>query len=737
MANSGLQGFYEELKRRRVIRVATLYVIAFWPIVQVVDILTPALGLPDSFMKYLVFAFFGAMPFVVIFSWLYDLNREGIKRDDGQTHRAMFSSKSEFTFVATLVVLVIGLFLVQMNMDIVQDTGNSAQLIGRPDTEQTVTYDSIAVLPFVSFSDESRDQFFADGLTEELLNVLSRITDLRVAARTSSFAYKGVSKNVQIIGQELNVATILEGSVRKNDIDDTIRVTAQLIDVKTGAHLWSESFDRQFTDIFKIQDEISAAVADHLRVTLKGGTGNVPRHASVSPEVMIANSMGQAELAKRTEQGFRDAARYFERAIAGDDQYALAYTGLADANTLLVNYGFEDREKGLDVAREAIDKALAIDPDLGIAWASRGLLLSQTMDTKEQAKQALHKAMELNPSYAMAFMWYASMLSDPDRQLEYYQKASELDPRSAVAGYNVAKILVEQGRDSEAMQLFSQIVEADPFYAGAYLLVGNINDRHGRLVEAIRQMERSYDLQNDPSIAAKIAKLYADVGDFSNADDWISRVEDSLPEQYRMRLTWLKVYRYAAEGNVEEVQPFIDEILQAPVRTASDSYLRALAAYFNGDYDITVAAFEQASNFAMDHMGRDGWDAALKLDAQIAAAYAYKEMGQQQKSLKTTAAVEQILDLQLEKGGLVDPAAWYRRATVAAIRGKDQAALISLQRAIDEGWREHWKPGFDPAMQGLMSKRPFQAMLAGLETRMDIIREQFEMDAQFATGWPG
>ena len=687
-------------------------------------------------MKYLVFAFFGGLPFVLVFSWLYDLNSDGIQRDDGRTHKAMFGAKSEFTFVGTLLVVVVGLFLVQMNIG--NGADSNAQFIEQSDTTQTKTYDSIAVLPFVTFSDEPRDQYFADGLTEELLNALSRITDLRVAARTSSFAYKDVNKNVQVIGRELNVVTILEGSVRKNDINDTIRVTAQLIDVATGTHLWSETFDRQFTDIFRIQDEIAAAVADQLRVTLRGEAMVATWRTSANPEALIANSMGQAELAKRTEQGFNDAVRYFQRAIGEDDQYALAYAGLADANTLLVNYGYRDRQTGLDLARQAVDKALAIDPDLGIAWASRGLLLSQSKDTQTEAKEALTKAMELNPSYAMSFMWYASLLVDLDQQLAYYQKAAALDPRSAVAGFNVANIMVYQGRDSEAMRVFSQIIEADPFYAKAYLLVGNIYDRRGRLVEAIRQMERSYDLQNDVSIAAKIAKLYADLGDFSSADEWIDLVEGTIPHKYEKRLVWLKVYRFAAEGKEEKFQPFINQILQSSPQTDSDYYLRTVAAYFNRDYDETIANFREKSiKPSAGDMKHDDWDGAMELDARIAVAFAYKELGQTAKSQQTTIDIERILDRQLNRMGRTDPANWYRKALVAAIREENQMSLIHLQRAIDEGWREHWKPGFEPIMQRLTSQRTFRSMLAGLETRMDILHEQFDREAQFAAGWSG
>jgi tetratricopeptide (TPR) repeat protein len=285
------------------------------------------------------------------------------------------------------------------------------------------------------------------------------------------------------------------------------------------------------------------------------------------------------------------------------------------------------------------------------------------------------------------------------------------------------------------MQLFAQIVEADPYYAKAYMLVGNINNRRGRLVEAIMHMEKSYDLQNDTDIAGKIAQLYADVGDFSSADTWIARVEGD-PRKPGKELLWLKLSRHAAEGDDARIQPVLDQILHAPVQTIADAEMRTLAAYFNRDYALAIKTFENTNYGAGSHMMSTPYG-ELKLDAQIAAAFSYKELGQEQASRRLTTSVQQKLEQKLKNPGRTDPGAWYRLAQVAAINGEEQIALGHLQRAIDEGWREHWKPGYEPAMQSLVTRQSFQTMLAGLEIRMDIIRKQFEMEAQFAAGWSG
>ncbi len=725
MSAEGIRSIYEELKRRRVIRVATFYIIAFWPIIQVVDILSPALGLPDSLMRNLVFAFFGGFPVVLILAWVFDINRDGISFDDGKEHETLLSRKTEFGMIGILGVLVIGLFFVQMEIE------------EEPQPESTkVSYDSIAVLPFVIFSNESRDQFFADGLTEELLNVLSRMTELRVAARTSSFAYKGVNKNVQDIGTELGVATILEGSVRRNDVDDTIRVTAQLIDVSTGAHLWSETYERQFTDIFKIQDEISHAVSNQLQLTLFSDSVPVNRQKSANPEALIAYSMGQSEMAKRTEQGLKDAARFFQRAIDTDPSYALAYAGKADAHTLLVNYEFMDRTEGITKARESVDQALSLDPDLGIAWASKGLILSHEKGNEEQARAAFQKAIALNPSYAMAFMWYAGLLDDKAEQLEFYQKAYSLDPKSAVAGYNVATMLIGQGRDAEAMQIFSQIVEADPFYSKAYTLVGGINDRRGRIAEAISQYERSYDLDNDPSVAFEIAKLYAAVSDFDSSDAWYTQAtENGIPEMYRSKAHWFRVQRFAADGDADSAMIVLKQ-LQSLKNGAQEGYNDQIwASYFLGEFKEATRLYEKSLSEPTGMVHQDEYTLKLATDAKIAAAFSYKQLGKTRLASQVTTNTIEYLDEQLKQLGHADPTDWYRKALLAVIEGKEQVALIYMQRAVDEGWREYWRPAFEPALEDFMSQKPFQAMMAGLETRLDIIREQFKMEEQFAAGW--
>jgi len=739
-ANNWLHELFEELKRRRVIRVATLYVIAFWPIIQIVDILSPTLNLPDSIIRYLVFAFIGGFPVMLILAWLFDINRDGIhvtsKEGRPGEESVLIGGNKELLIVGVLLLLVIGLFVVQGQMD-----EQTVDVVSVPE----INIRSIAVLPFDSYSEVRQDQLFADGLTEELLTVLSRVKELRVVARTSSFAYRGVSKNVIEIGKELDVSLILEGSVRRNDINDTIRVTAQLIETARGSHLWTQTYDREYTDIFKIQDDIAASVVDKLEITLLGkDREKIQSRSSASPSAMIANSMGRAELARRTEVSLKDGVRFFKKAIRDDPNYADAYAGLAETYTLLVSYDYAPAEEYLSLAQEALDRALAIEPESGISYAVQGLIHMQDR-RDEQAMDALEKAMTLSPSNAMAVMWYAGLMKSQTDQLIWYEKAYELDPRSPVIGYNVANLMLEQGREAEAMSVFARIVEADPFYPSAYQLAAKINEQRGRLDEALNQYKRAYSLQPNIDYSVSIARLYADLGDFESSQEWIARLSQNLPEldRYqldRYQLDWLQIQSYAANHNIREAEPLlVNKVKLANENGATrNTFLDAAwAAYLLDDVSGVIWAYEKAQALETTNEHMINMHEGFYLEAALAATYAYKTIGEHERKRQVIEKINARFDEASVSGKRIDSEIWYLKALLSSIEDDNQMALFHLQRAVDEGWREHWRPGVEPIFQELVNDTNFQSMMAGLETRMNIMREQLMLASSFDSDWAG
>tara|TARA_R110002072_G_scaffold1369_6_gene11250 strand:- start:5982 stop:8225 length:2244 start_codon:yes stop_codon:yes gene_type:complete len=747
MSVASLKSFYEELKRRRVIRVATLYVVAIWPIIQLLDIISPALEIPESVLRYLVIAFFSGLPFALILAWIFDLDRDGVHLDDGQAHEPFLGSRTDLTLVAVLCVLVVGLFLVQVSLEddsLVENGSDDGSIEQRelvrstPEVVAPVSDNSIAVKPFDSFSENPRDQYFADGLSEELLNVLARVPELRVAARTSSFAYKGVNRNISEIGRELSVAHILEGSVRANDIDNTIRVTAQLINVESGQHVWSETYTHQYSDVFKIQDEISGAVAEKLKVTLFAGktTGSGTRGArSSNPEALIAFGRGQQELSRRSKDSLLAAASYFETAVAEDQNFALAFAGLCDAYTLLVSYEYADRDEFLIKARQAVDRALELDPELGIAWASKGLLESQYPDKKELARSLLKKAMKLNPSYAMAVMWYATLIEDDGEKMQLYERAVKLDPKSPVASYNLASMYAVQGRDAEVMTLFSHIVESDPNYPKGYELVAQLASRNGRIGEAIRHFERAYELSEDLNYGVNVSKLYADIGDFEQSDIWYQKLAGGVPEEYKNRVLWFRIGRFVGAKDSQGVTDLLRKIEQTHGGDLETEYDRLLARYYLGDRKNLVRDYDVALASGKTFTHQDEYIKEFLPEVQIVVASQLESEGESARANELLASAEATLRENLDNPSRHWPEDWYGMARIYAVRGQQQQALIHLQRAVDEGWREHWRPGFDPIMQTYESNPVFVTMMAGLENRLTIIRDQFEMEAEFAMGF--
>ena len=741
--NSRLSVFVETLKKRRILRIVTLYIVVFWPIIQIIDIASPALGLPDSTIRYLLIAWVLGFPFALLLGWVSNFKSKG--GVDPEVAANQLASGRELVLVATLMLLILGLFFIQWRYqpEIEQITGiqtdPTATPLHQPDRTQKgslsntepLNQKSIAVLPFVSFSTQQQDEFFADGLTEELLNVLAKIPELRVAARTSSFAYKGVSRNIQEIGGELGVASVLEGSVRRNDVQNTIRVTAQLIDVSTGTHLWTETYDRNFEDIFKIQDEIASSVAQSLEVKLLGQDQHqLDLKQSQNPESLIAFGMGQADLAKRTQTSMLDARRFFQRAINGDENYTSAYIGYADANTLLVSYGYL-APSALSSSQQYIDSALALDEDSGQAWASQGLLFS-TQDRIPEAKQALQKAIALSPNYANAALWYGSLLIDRAEKLKYYRRAYELDPRSPVAGYNVAQILIDQGRDAEAMDIFGRIVDADPYYPNAYVLAARVSEQRGRLTDAITQYKKVFELNPNAEVASRLAERYIDLGNFDAADYWIEEFTARKSHALENLGSLLLASRYAASGDDALAGEHLRNIIKHPRRADETWYDAIHAAYLTDDAKLTLRLWQQfngQTKSPLDFNSLDQTDRST--DAKAAVIYAMKKTGHpgfQQHLESLSAAIEKIV----AEGGRIYPEHRFIRALLAELSGDSRLALIHLQRAVDEGWRQHWRPAFEPALTNLVEDQGFIAMMSGLENRMNLMREELKLDEAFA-----
>jgi TolB-like protein/Tfp pilus assembly protein PilF len=454
-----------ELKRRNVFRVGVAYGIVAWLLVEVASVVLPTFGAPDWVMKVVTFLVILGFPLALILAWAFELTPEGIKLDSAAdstapvTHKTR--SKLDFAIVGLLVLAVVYIavdkFLLEPELEPVEVV---AELV--PATNPVAVEKSIAVLPFINMSADSENEFFSDGIAEELLNVLARIPELKVAARTSSFQFKGQNRNVAEIGRALKVSNVLEGSVRK--AGSRVRVTAQLIKVDDGFHLWSDTFDRELTDIFAIQDEIAAAIANAMKTTLNlstGGAGNLTGTKSI--EAYELYLQGMQNWHQRELSTLRKAEELFLRAIAIDPGFAKAHAGLALTYAVISGYSGEPEASYRPRANEAASRALAIDPRSAEALAAMGTV---ELDT-DKSVSLLQQAIAINPSFATAYQWLGEskgMAGNTEEMLHQLQRAFELDPRSRIIGTNLGLANLILGRTDDAFLAVEQVKTFAPDY---------------------------------------------------------------------------------------------------------------------------------------------------------------------------------------------------------------------------------------------------------------------------------
>jgi TolB-like protein len=439
--------FIDELKRRKVVRVAVVYLATAFAVLQAADIMLPRLAVPDWAMTLAVaFAVLG-FPIALVLAWALEVTPEGIRKTDatlaGESTPALLGKRTIFAS-ALLVTLGIGLgagwFLRTgpgssngSSTPVEVHEGNAAP--APVAATESAGGKSIAVLPFVNMSADAENEYFADGISEELLNVLVRIDDIGVASRTSSFAYKGREMGTAVIARELKVNHILEGSVRK--AGNRVRITAQLIDAVNDRHLWSETYDRELDDIFAIQDEIANAIVAALRGTL--GSGEPERAVTVRADTDNLDAYqlylkGRELFINRKE--LDESVRLFEQVVALDPEFARGWEGLAAASAVIVDwvavYPSIDQSRLLALAEQAAERALALDPTLSMPWAARSLLVSYLEPIDFPAAIGLlDRAIAADPRNATAHLWRGILwfsLGFLDRALGDTEHCLAIDP---------------------------------------------------------------------------------------------------------------------------------------------------------------------------------------------------------------------------------------------------------------------------------------------------------------------
>jgi serine/threonine-protein kinase len=402
---------------------------------------------------------------------------------------------------------------------------------------------SIAILPFVNVSADADNEYFCDGLAEELINSLMKLDKLRVAARTSTFAFKGRESDVRYIGQNLNVQSVLEGSVRKSG--DRLRITAQLINVADGYQVWSERYDRQMADVFEIQDEITLAIIDALKVKLLSNEKAVLRKRYTDNAEAYQLYLKGRLWNRRTADGFKSAIGYFQNAIELDDTYAIAHAGLSDYYTVLAFYeGLPPHIAG-EKAKSLANRAIELDNTLAETHSSYGVTLGAFDWKWTEARASYRRAMEINPYYMPAYQYLALNLliqGRPEEALENAQRCIEIDPLLPVINANLAWFYYLSGKPSLAEEQARLTIDIEPNHFTAHWVLGLAQAIGGKYDESIESLKNAEVISsNRPLVTAERARVQAVAGDHTAARETLAALENASSENYISPVNFAKI----------------------------------------------------------------------------------------------------------------------------------------------------------------------------------------------------
>lgn len=492
-----------ELSRRHVFKVAAAYAAVAFVGIQVADLVFPVLHFPSWAYNVTVYAFLIGAPIVLVLTWIYDLTSEGLQRtaslDDAEAAPA---------------------------------DDDDATLAPRA----VYAPRSVAILPFANLSADPDNEYFSDGITEDIIARASRIRDLKVISRTSVMQYKGAQKNIRVIGRELGVATLLEGSVRRTG--NRIRVVAQLLDARTDAHRWTETYDRVIEDIFEIQTDIANQIAAALQAELSPEEmETVADQPTTNLEAYDLYLRARHEWNRRTATSLVRSADMLKQVLELDPRFALAWAALADAYVSLGVYGAQAPADVMPAARHAAEEALRINSTLGEALAALGSYHAAHDLDFRSAERAFSAAMEMNPQYTTAPQWYALNALVPQRRFAEAEKlmarACELDPLSPIMTVSLGVLEYYKGDYALTVELCDDVLALHPRFGIAFFFQGLALEQLGRMDDAIAALQKSVELSDwSTEAVAGLAHAYAAAGREAEARKLLDTLEREAARRY-------------------------------------------------------------------------------------------------------------------------------------------------------------------------------------------------------------
>jgi serine/threonine-protein kinase len=569
--------FFGELRRRNVYKVAVAYAVVGWLLIQVATQVFPFLEIPNWAIRLIILAIAIGFPVALIIAWAFELTPEGIRRtEDADAAGQRSRGGIWMALVVIAAALSLGLFFLgRYTAGNAQSQTPASRGSGAPGSEAVtaVSEKSVAVLPLLNESGDPKDEYFSDGLSEELIAALAQINGLKVIGRSSSFRFKDRHEEPKAIGEKLGVSTLLEGTVRKQD--DRVRIVAELVNAADGIALWTRTFDRELKDIFAVQQEIARAVAESLKVTLLGSNEKSAQMASNSVEAHNAYLQAHFHFQRRNVEDYRKAITYFDQAIQLDPNYALAYAERAEVWTMIGDLTGE-RETAYPKARSDAEKAVEIAPALAEAHAALGWVRFFGEWKFAEGLSELSRAKELSPANPTAndllarVIVYLGRIDEAERQA---RQAVELDPLSVATQFNLARVLFIAGQLDEADAAGRKIAELQPSSSSSHRWQVLVAVQRGDGERALREAQLEPD---DDFRRFELALAHYVRGDRKAADAALAGLVTTARKGLDYQIAQVYAVRGEADKAFEWLQIAFDNHDGGMLGLAVDPLLRGL-----------------------------------------------------------------------------------------------------------------------------------------------------------------
>jgi len=714
---SRLSKLLVEMHRRRVFRVAALYIVGAWIVLQVADLAFASWDIPSSALRHVWIGAMLVFPIALIFGWRFDIvGGRIIRTQDSDAAADMSLHRTDYSILLALAAVIVAM---------VYGVGAEISSVRVPRNDEvlatSINPKSIAILPFktTSTGDENAG-FLAGGIQDDLLTRLSKITALTVVSRTSVERYRDTAKSIRRIGRELGVGRILEGSVQR--AGDRIRVNVQLIDTQTGDHLWAEIYNRNLTasNVFEMQSEIVGTIARQLKANL---TPRETRQLAAMPTTDLAAYTaylrGRHESDIESVESLYQSIDSFRMAVELDPGFALAYVGLADAYLALgaYFYGGLPIDESVVLAEPPLVKALELDRNLGQAQATLGFLRQQQGDL-QAAEQAYDRAIALQPSYSRVLRLYGRLRWRQGRiedALQFLQRALTLDPFSAPVHFSIARIHDESGDFEAAMAGYRRVVEFEPDHAFAYVYIAAIHYLvYGRADESLVWYYKA--AENDalsPSLRAALALPYLELGDPDSAREWVNKGRELGPNTFWTVWASLLLNHYL--GSEVAARQDARTLLDIFPRNWGALNLLRNADLAAGRNEVArsryARAFPELTEPELPEVQASNYRAAVDL------ALVLQRMGEVERA---DDLLERSMEVIRKLPRLGTNGYWIADVRILALQRQPQRALRALRQAVDEGWRflTWYQFEHDPNLDSIRGSAEFQRLY--VETKTDL-----------------